>query len=193
MRFFFISTMHDSRWGGCEELWSQAATRLRRAGNDVRASVVYWPRLSEKFTRLTQDDIRLDTHSSFNAGEVRRIWNKISLSKRRNFQRLRAFNPDLVVISQGHNSGGFEWARACRKAGIPYVIIVNCNSEHWWFREQVGMNHCELHRRPQNLLRLLEQSGSPPSAVGRALEERGSSAQSLQCLDRGPSAMARRT
>jgi glycosyltransferase involved in cell wall biosynthesis len=103
----------------------------------VRASVVYWPRLSEKVTQLTEEGICLDTHSSFNAGQVRRIWNKISLSKRREFQRLQAFNPDLVVISQGHNFGGFEWARLCSKASIPYVIIVNCNSEHWWFKEEV--------------------------------------------------------
>jgi len=137
MRFFFISTMHSSLWGGSEELWSQAATRLKRAGDDVRASVVYWPHLSEKVTRLTQDGICLDTHSSFNAGQVRRIWNKISLSQRRNQQRLQSCKPDLVIISQGHNSGGFEWAELCRKAAIPYVFIVNCNSEHWWFRELV--------------------------------------------------------
>jgi len=81
---------------------------------------------------------------------------------------LRAFNPDLVVISQGHNSGGFEWARACRKAGIPYVIIVNCNSEHWWFREQVDeaiASYTGAHRifcvSSSNLDLLRQQLGEP--------------------------------
>ena len=64
MRFAFISTMHGSPWGGSEELWSQAATRLKQAGHDVQASVVYWPRLSDKVTGLPQQGIRIETHSS---------------------------------------------------------------------------------------------------------------------------------
>jgi glycosyltransferase involved in cell wall biosynthesis len=99
---------------------------------------VYWPRLSDKVTVLAQHGIRLETHSSHQAGQARRIWNKLSLSSRRSYGRLKRFNPDLVVISQGHNSGGFDWAKVCREAAIPYVIIVHCNSELWWFHEQVG-------------------------------------------------------
>jgi glycosyltransferase involved in cell wall biosynthesis len=138
MRFAFISTMHGWPWGGSEELWSQAATRLKRAGHDVQASVGYWPRLSDKVTELAQHGIRLETHSAHQPGPARRIWNKLSLSNRRSYGRLKRFNPDLVVISQGHNSGGFDWAKVCREAAIPYVIIVHCNSELWWFQEQVG-------------------------------------------------------
>src|SRR5271157_2574976 len=122
MRFAFISTMDTCQWGGSEELWSQAATQLKRAGHDVRASVVHWPRLSDKVTVLPQHGIRLETHSSRQAGQTRRIWNKLSLSIRRSYGRLKRFNPDLVVISQGHNSGGFDWAKICREATIPYVI-----------------------------------------------------------------------
>jgi glycosyltransferase involved in cell wall biosynthesis len=48
---------------------------------------------------------------------------------------LKRFNPDLAVISQGHNSGGAHWAEVCREAAIPYVIIVQCNSEFFWFDE----------------------------------------------------------
>ena len=138
MRFVFISTMHDWQWGGSEELWSQAATQLRRAGHNVQASVEYWPRLSDKVTALAQHGIRLETHFFHRAGRARRIWNKLSLGSRRSYGRLKRFNPDLVVISQGHNQGGFEWAKICREAAIPYVIIVQCNSERWWFQEQVG-------------------------------------------------------
>jgi glycosyltransferase involved in cell wall biosynthesis len=49
---------------------------------------------------------------------------------------LRQFNPDLVVISQGYISGGFDWARVCREAAIPYLILVHCNSESWWFADR---------------------------------------------------------
>jgi len=137
MRFAFISTMHGFPWGGSEELWSQAAIQLKRTGHDVLASVAYWPRLSDKVNELTQNGISLETHSSPQTGQARRIWNKLSLSRLRSYERLKRFNPDLVVISQGHNSGGFNWARTCREAAIPYAIIVNCNSELWWFGKQL--------------------------------------------------------
>jgi glycosyltransferase involved in cell wall biosynthesis len=138
MRFAFISTMQGWPWGGSEELWSQAATQLKQAGHDVRASVVYRPRLSDKLTVLKQHGIRIEGHPSpsYLAGPARHIVNRLTLSTRRSYRRLQRFNPDLVIISQAHNSGGFEWAQICREAAIPYVMIVHCNSEHWWFYEQ---------------------------------------------------------
>ena len=42
MRIAFISTMDGLPWGGSEELWSQAATRLLADGHDVLASVIGW-------------------------------------------------------------------------------------------------------------------------------------------------------
>ena len=138
MRFAFISTMHDWQWGGSEELWSQAAIKLKQAGHDVHASVAYWPHLSDKVTALGQHGIKLELHGSQNAAQIRRLWNKLSANTRRAYGRLKRFNPDLVVLSQGHNSGGFQWAAICREAAIPYVIIVQCNYEHWWFLEQAG-------------------------------------------------------
>ena len=136
MRFAFISTMESAPWGGSEELWSQAAIQLKREGHDVRASVPYLPRLSDRVTALAHHGIRLYTHPSYPVGRTRRLWDKVSLGCRRSYSRLKRFNPDLVVISQGHNSGGFEWARICKQAAIPYVIVVHCNSGLWWFQEQ---------------------------------------------------------
>src|SRR5271170_7309279 len=136
MRFAFISTMQGQPWGGSEELWSQTAIRLKQEGHNVRASVEYRPQLSDKFAELARQGIGLETHFSSQAGRAWRIWNKLSYSPQRGYSRLRQFNPDLVVISQGANSGGFEWANICRRAAIPYVIIVQCNSETWWFGDQ---------------------------------------------------------
>jgi glycosyltransferase involved in cell wall biosynthesis len=136
MRFAFISTMEGWPWGGSEELWSQAATRLKRAGHEVQVSVAYRPRLSERVTALAREGISLGTHPSYPISLARRAWNKVSLSKRRNRGRLRRFNPDLVVISQGHNSGGFDWAKVCRESALPYAMIVQCNSGLWWFQEE---------------------------------------------------------
>jgi glycosyltransferase involved in cell wall biosynthesis len=136
MKFTFISTMQGSEWGGSEELWSQAAPRLKQASHEVQAFVVYWPRLSTKITELARLGIEFHTHSSQHAGQARRIWNRLSFSSRNVYRRLKRFNPDLAIISQGHNSGGFDWAETCRDARIPYVIINHCNSELWWFPEE---------------------------------------------------------
>ncbi len=136
MRFAFISTMLTAPWGGSEELWSQTAVQLSRAGHNVQASVGYWPRLSDKVIALTDHGIKIETRFSHQVGRPRRIWNKLSLSNRRAYVRLKRFNPDLVVISQGFISGGFGWAKFCREAAIPYVMIVHCNSETWGFEDQ---------------------------------------------------------
>ena len=137
MRFAFISTMDGSPWGGSEELWSQAATRLKNAGHDVQGSVQYWPRLSEKVTALVARGIKVETHSRPRPSRLLRILNRISGSNHNGHMWLKAFNPNLVVLSQGYNSGGFEWAKACREATIPYVMIVHCNSELWWFQDRL--------------------------------------------------------
>lgn len=129
--------MHGWPWGGSEELWSQSAVQLKLAGHDVQASVGYWPQPSDKITMLAQHRIGLETHNSHQGGPTRRIWNKFTLSNRKSYSKLKLFNPDLVVISQGHNSGGFDWAKFCREEAIPYVIVVHCNSELWWFQEQL--------------------------------------------------------
>jgi glycosyltransferase involved in cell wall biosynthesis len=136
MRFAFVSTMADWPWGGSEELWSQTAVQLKRAGHDVQASVAYRPRQSDKVTSLARQGIRLGIYPSYRFGLGRRIWNKLTLQSRRSYGRLKRFKPDLVIISQGHNSGGFNWAKICREASIPYVLIVHCNSEHWWFQDR---------------------------------------------------------
>jgi glycosyltransferase involved in cell wall biosynthesis len=128
--------MQGSEWGGSEELWSQTALQLKQAGHEVQASVVYWPRLSARITELARLGIEFQTHSSQHARQARRIWNRLTLSSRRGYRRLKRFNPDLAIISQGNNSGGFDWAEICKDATIPYVIVTHCNSELWWFPEE---------------------------------------------------------
>lgn len=138
MRFAFISTMYGPQWGGSEELWSQAAIQLKRAGHDVQASIAHWLRESPSAAVLSNQGIPLEAqYPDVRITRSRRFWNKVSLYLERSRARLRHFNPDLVVISQGHNAGGFEWARICRESAIPYVMVVQCNSEMWWFGGQI--------------------------------------------------------
>jgi glycosyltransferase involved in cell wall biosynthesis len=136
MRIAFVSTMSGYPWGGSEELWSQTAVKLKREGHDVQATVAYQPQLSPKVTALAEQGIKLGTFPRRPHGYFSRIYNKLALKRRRTYSRLKQFKPDLVVISQGHNAGGFVWAQVCRDASIPYVFIVQSNSEHMWFDDE---------------------------------------------------------
>jgi glycosyltransferase involved in cell wall biosynthesis len=137
MRFAFISTMHSGTWGGSEELWSQSALMLKREGHDVLASVVIWMRELDRVTELADAGIKVETHPPNEVGRLRRIREKLFYGGPIGYDGLKKFKPDLVVISQGGNSGGFDWARICREAAIPYVMVVHCNCELWWFGQQV--------------------------------------------------------
>jgi glycosyltransferase involved in cell wall biosynthesis len=168
MRFQFVSTMNDSPWGGSEELWSQAAVRLHGEGHEVRASVAHWPKLSEPITMLAKRGVRIDHHPSMHDPLGRRLRKKLLLNRSRAQMRLKRYHPDLVVISQGHNSGGFGWARLCKRAGLPFVMIVNCNCELWWFGDQLdaAVMAYEAARRifcvcQRNLDLLRLQTGEP--------------------------------
>ncbi len=106
-------------------------------GHDVQVSVMHWPQVSPKVTSLAKQGIKVETYPRGGGPRslISRIWTKFTLSNRRSYARMKQFKPDLVIISQGHNAGGFHWAKICREASIPYVLIVHCNSEHLWFED----------------------------------------------------------
>ncbi|MGC1421008.1 MAG: glycosyltransferase family 4 protein [Terracidiphilus sp.] len=137
MRFAFVSTMCGYPWGGSEELWSQTAIQLRLEGHNVQALVVHYPQLSAKVTALAEQGVKLGTYRLAGGPRslISRVWHRLTFRNRRTYARLKRSKPDLAVISQGHNAGGFEWAKVCRKASIPYVLIVQSNSEHMWFQD----------------------------------------------------------
>ena len=137
MRFAFVTTMGLYPWGGSEELWHRAAVRLKQEGHEVLASVVFWPKLSEKVAGMKDKGIELQARHDYPRTMSRRIWNKVSRHRFRCYSEVKRFKPDLVVISQGHNAGGFDWAKMCQDAKIPYVMIVQCNCDTWWFGDHL--------------------------------------------------------
>lgn len=137
MKVAFISTLDEALWGGSEELWSQAAIEFKQKGNGVMASVAHWRLQSDKLKELIRKGVSVHSHWPRRPSRARRMLNVLSRDTFRNRDRIKDFSPDLVVISQGYNAGGFEWAKKCREARIPYVIVVHCNSDLWWFHDQV--------------------------------------------------------
>jgi glycosyltransferase involved in cell wall biosynthesis len=171
MKFVFITTMLASPWGGSEELWGKAAVQLGQAGHEACAVVPYRSKLSDKVLALTKQGVQLRTYPgpSYIVGPLRHSLDRLRLGSRRIYAWLKRFSPDLVIISQGEIAGGLEWARVCRKAAIPYVPIVHCNSELLWFENDEVKNAVEAYtgarkvfcvsRRNLELLRL--QVGEP--------------------------------
>ncbi|HLY40609.1 MAG TPA: glycosyltransferase family 4 protein [Terracidiphilus sp.] len=137
MRVAFVTTMTGYPWGGSEELWYRTALRLKEEGHDVLASVLHWPKLSENVLRMKEKGIRLQLRRSPYGPPASRIWRKVSRHRIRCYWEIERFNPDLVVICQGHNDGGFDWADICQKARIPYAVIIQCNSETFWFGDRL--------------------------------------------------------
>jgi len=134
MRFVFVSTMAGAPWGGSEELWSQAASRLHYAGEHVAVSVTWWPQLSPKITALARQgfEFRLRNRPPTGMDRVRLLFGAQRDTFREEAAWVRRQRPDLIVISQGGNADGWEWMRFCRNAGIPFVVVTHCNYEAWW-------------------------------------------------------------
>ena len=173
MRFVFISTMSGHRWGGSEELWSQAALRLHEEGHEVSASVVWWPQLSPNVLALKERGIKLSVRKlpRHHAAPLR-AWH--TLKRQFNFEAetakwLRRQRPDLIVVSQGGNLDGLECMKFCREANLPFVSIVQCNYEEWWPADDTWREMVAVYRAAKQVfcvsrhnLELLEnQIGEP--------------------------------
>jgi glycosyltransferase involved in cell wall biosynthesis len=138
LRFVFISTMSDYPWGGSEELWSRAALRLREKGHEVFVSVVWWPELSPQIVNLKVRGIVVFVRRRALSSLPRRFWRKIQPwigQRHAEFKWLCRTKPDLVIISQGGNTAGLEWMWFCLQTGLPFVTIVQCNTEILWPRD----------------------------------------------------------
>ncbi|RYU79425.1 glycosyltransferase [Hymenobacter persicinus] len=130
LRIAFISSC-DGDWGGSEELWAGTALALAQAGHHVqgfKTNVTSHPRLQAlraagcPVTELAP------------AVPVRyRIANRLLpvsrqfTSQKMGFdllrQHLRAFRPDVVLVSQGSNYDGCAFANLCRQEGLAYALL----------------------------------------------------------------------
>lgn len=120
--------MEGHPWGGSEELWSQTAERMVKQGHVVGVNVKWWPTLPDQITNLQQLGCQIQTRQAHLSAE--RIANRIR--SRHGFRWLDGFHPDFAVISQGFHLDGMRWAQECLSRHIPYVLIAEAASEHWW-------------------------------------------------------------
>ena len=131
-RFAVVSTCPDA-WGGSEELWSGAACVLAEKGHRVSA---FKQALDESHPRIR----RLKSLSCA-VRNLRRLPFSQRLTTRYQLlslaTHLTARRPDLVVVSQGDNYDGLHFGYLCRKLRIPYTLISQKATDHFWPRDAV--------------------------------------------------------
>jgi len=139
-KYLFIMAQEGYRWGGSEPLWSSAAERLARQGNEVRVSVKDWgspvPQIEHLRSVGCQIFYRDHRLPSFIFRQIRKIMPRPPY--RETHVRSVARGAHLVVISQGANFEGLEWMEACRSNGYPYAVIAQGASEQWWPSDDIA-------------------------------------------------------
>jgi glycosyltransferase involved in cell wall biosynthesis len=137
MRFTIISSC-ILPWGGSEELWADAALRLRRDGHEVCIIKLV---LDPAHPRIRQ--LQLVGCSVIGLSDrqplLRRVANRLVPSRwqqhaaqaqlaqlRLQLMRLR---PHLVVVAQGSNFDGVALADLCRQQGQPFVLVAQKAAE----------------------------------------------------------------
>jgi glycosyltransferase involved in cell wall biosynthesis len=140
-KYLFIAANEGPSWGGSEMLWTYAAEKLARGGNEVRISV---PAIHAAAAQLDQVKSagclmfyrRMFTPFVYRVG--RRVFPLLEYNRRH--VRSVAKNVDLIVISQGGNTDGLPWMRDARFAGRPYAVIAQGATPHSWPDDNVSQN-----------------------------------------------------
>ena len=144
-KYLFIMANEGHRWGGSEPLWSSAAEKLARRGNEVRVSVKDWGKPVPQIENLRSAGCQIFYRrpASFVSRQVR----KILPFPDQSVIHLRSAGSgvDLVVISQGSNTDGLGWMELARAAGYKYVVIAHSAVVYWWPDDEVAARLAETY------------------------------------------------
>jgi len=137
-RIAFVSS--NSIWGGSEELWTAAAASLKRRGHAIYAAKAGMPATDRRVALL--QGLQVPLTDLRRPPFVSERWAKLiarfcipldHLIRHWRFGRFLARSrPELVVLSQGGNLDGMFYAKRLRRAGLPYVLIVQKAAEMYW-------------------------------------------------------------
>ena len=137
-KYLFIAANEGTDWGGSELLWSSAAEKLARRGDEVRVSVRDFGKPIHIVERVRSAGCQIFYRRppSFISRQIRKIlpFPEYSLAH----VRSAGNGVDLVVISQGSNSDGLHWMEASRAAGYKYAVIVQSAAVYFWPNDDVA-------------------------------------------------------
>lgn len=137
-RFVFISS--NTTWGGSEELWAGAAATLADAGHKV---TVFKPRVDrspEHIQQLRDRGCRVFNLTGFPLLHPKIYALASAVSYRLGTIQQSVFlylgllfmKSDLIVLSQGGNHDGLQFAWVLRVLGRPYVLIAQKAADMYW-------------------------------------------------------------
>jgi glycosyltransferase involved in cell wall biosynthesis len=138
------ATGQPGGWGGSDELWSRAATRLVEDGVSVAACInVSFP-LHDRVRDLMQSGLTL-----WLCPERYQLWKRLRriLSGRKTEWLIEVENflykvkPELVVLSTGGPLPPIDWVELCHTKKLPFVTIGHVNSQQWWFRDELATRY----------------------------------------------------
>jgi glycosyltransferase involved in cell wall biosynthesis len=149
-RVVFITCI-DEDWGGSEELWFNTAISLAKSGVEITVIKKKINFNHQKFIELNKIGIRLISLEKKQSKSITiriakrllnfsaRVYNKLSpefanINSRDNplLPVLHFIKPDLVIIAQGDNFDGLNYAFDAWKQKIPYFIIAQKARETNW-------------------------------------------------------------
>lgn len=133
-KYLFVMGMEGVPWGGSELLWSSAAEKLARRGNEVRVSAKDWSEPVPQIEKLRAASCRIflrdDRLPPFFTRQMRRL--SRAPDYRLTHVRTAGEGVDLVVISQGANDDALVLIEAVRDAGYKYAIVSQSAMAHAW-------------------------------------------------------------
>jgi glycosyltransferase involved in cell wall biosynthesis len=147
-KYLFIMTNEGNKWGGSEPLWSTAAHKLARRGNEVRVSVKDWREPVERIELLRAGGCQMFYRGEFPPFFYRLGRRILPLPEYSRIHLRPALDGvDLVVISQAGNTDGLAWMEAVHAAGYKYVVIAQGAIPHWWPDDDVSERLAESYER----------------------------------------------
>jgi glycosyltransferase involved in cell wall biosynthesis len=133
-KYLFIMANEGNRWGGSEPLWSSAAEKLVRRGNEVRVSVKNWNVPVPQIEKLRMAGCKIFYRDYSIPPFFTRLMRKLFPvpDYRLTHTHTTGLEVDLVVISQGSNTDGLVWMEASQAAGFKYAVIAQSAVVYWW-------------------------------------------------------------
>jgi glycosyltransferase involved in cell wall biosynthesis len=178
MKIGFVSTMNYNSWGGCEELWSQAALRLHEQADNVYSycgnRVFEHNRLKMLRDANVVRSYSTDS-SSFFYRCIHRLaprWIRMNWVEKVGVELLK-LEVGGVVVSQGSAWDGLEMAEHLRSLGMRYIVVIHQVWEDAWPDDEMARRMqsayygaectCLVSEGNRNLLE--DQIGELPNAV----------------------------
>src|SRR5262245_31475274 len=134
------------RWGGADELWSRAATRLVEEGISVAACINGQLPLHDRVRDLMQSGVGLwlrpERYTLWKRLQRRVQGRKADYDGLIGIEKfLYTVKPELVVLSTAGSWPAIQWVELCHTKRFPFVTIAQTNSEGWWIMDELAARY----------------------------------------------------